>query len=129
MTSQYSVKYVRDFLARQTHMTIAVVCPDGSPWAVPVHIKHWQDYELEWESDTNTVHSRAIEADPRIAISMYQFTYGNQKEFGFYAQAAAQKVQDLPGGRARYRATMIALWGNGEDHTKKEVDILREDLL
>ena len=120
---QSSPEYIKAFLKRQTHMTIAVTCEDGSPWAVPVHIKLWDGDVLEWESDTGSIHSRAIEGEPQIAISMYQLTYGEYREFGFYAKATAEKAADLPDGRARYRAVMSAIWINGADHTKRSIDV------
>lgn len=118
---QASAAYVNDFLKRQTHMTIAVTCPDGSPWAVPVHIQQLEHNVVEWESSVESVHSQAIALEPRIALSMFQLTHAGYREFGFYAKADAEKVADLPGGRARYRAVMTKVWINGEDHTKREL--------
>ena len=122
-TDQNSAEYVRAFLARQTHMTIAVICSDGTPWAVPVHVQKWDGGTLEWESSIDSLHSQAILAEPRIAISMYELTAGGQNEFGFYVKAHAQKVADVPNQRARYQATIDAAWINGQDHVKRDVPL------
>jgi len=41
---------LQSFLQSATHMVLAVLLPDGTPWVVPVRIKNWQGKEFEWDS-------------------------------------------------------------------------------
>ena len=68
MTSDSPLVKVKSLLKEAKHMCIAVVTDDGSPWVVPVVIRHHRGAKLSWVSSVRTVHSRAIEREPRIAI-------------------------------------------------------------
>ncbi|MCA9335642.1 pyridoxamine 5'-phosphate oxidase family protein [Candidatus Saccharibacteria bacterium] len=111
------------FLDNCQFMTIAVA-ENGEPWAVPVHIARREGMVFEWDSSTEAVHSRAIEAHPRVALSMFRLTFGEVKEFGFYAQATAKKLTEIGNGRARYQAVVDRAWINDERHVKRKIDVV-----
>mgnify|MGYP003617586153 CR=1 FL=1 len=113
----------KNFLNECQFMTLSVIAEDGQSWGVPVHIALQKGIVFEWESSMEAVHSRAIEVNPRIAISMFRLTYGDQKEFGFYAQADAEEIEEIGRGRARYRATIVQAWINDEQHVKREISL------
>lgn len=116
-------KAVEQFLKDCQFMTIAVI-DNGEPWAVPVHIARREGMLFEWDSSTEAVHSQAIEAHPRIALSMFRLTDGEVKEFGFYAQATAKKLTEIGNGRARYQAIVDRAWINDERHVKHGIDVV-----
>ncbi len=123
MTSDGPLVKVKSLLKEAKHMCIAVVTDDGSPWVVPVVIRHHRGAKLSWVSSVRTVHSRAIEREPRIAITIFLTQHDEWKEVGFYATAIAKKGIAMPGGYATYTATIERAWYNGQEHKKTEIAI------
>ena len=108
-----------EFLARQKHMVLAVVCEDGTPWAVPVRIKEQNGISFEWESRLDALHSAAIDKNPNVAITMYEID-GDQHT-GVYVKATAELVR-VTGEKGWYRAVGARVWLNDESHVKREVE-------
>lgn len=112
------------FLAEQKYMTIAVTLDDGTPWATPVRIKLQWGTVFEWDSKTDTDHSKAIAKRPGIAISIYTPEGDNTTQFGFYAQATAELIgKPNEHGIGRYRATVTRSWINDATFVKREVEL------
>lgn len=105
-------------ITQAQHMVIAVVQPDGTPWAVPVHVRDHTANTFEWDSKLSTVHSQAIENNPTIAITLFS----TQLNLGFYATATAEVVSKRDDGYARYRATIKEAWIN-ESFRKRPVSL------
>lgn len=115
-------KALTAFLESCRYMTIAVIS-EGEPWAVPVHIQRRDGFTtFEWDSHQDTVHSVAITKHPRVSLSMYR-PGGELQQFGFYAIAEVEKVVDLPGGHARYKATVKQAWVNDETFVKRQIEL------
>ena len=112
-----------EFLEYVRYMTIAVVQPDGRPWAVPVRIQKRDDLSFYWDSSTCALHSQCIAIESRIMVMMYQLKSEAHPEFGFYGDAIAEVVEALPDGRARYRATVTCAWMNDERHQKRKLNL------
>jgi general stress protein 26 len=109
-----------NFLAQSRHMVLAVTLEDGRPWAVPLKVQeHGSDF-VEWDSRTDTLHSQAIERDPRVMLLMYSTTKDDQ--VGVYMQAAVTDTT-MKGEYARYRATIERTWLNDETFQKREVTL------
>lgn len=113
------------FLDEQKYMTIAVTLDDGTPWATPVRIKKWDGQNVfEWDSKIDTEHSKAIEARPGIALSMWTPDAETTIQFGVYAQANAEQVSEPNDhGIARYKATVTKFWINDASFVKREVSL------
>lgn len=45
---------VAKFLSTQQHMVLAVMLPDGTPWAIPVKIQAHEGNVFEWDSSLQT---------------------------------------------------------------------------
>jgi hypothetical protein len=112
---------MEEFLGRQKHMVIAVTLDDGTPWAVPVAIKNREGDAFEWDSRLDTVHSKAIENHPIVALTIFEPRTDRGPEYGFYARAKAEKVRESDKGYGRYRATVEKSWINDESFQKREV--------
>jgi hypothetical protein len=113
------IEIVDNLFTHTEYMVIAVVLPDGKPWAVPVHIANHEGHAIfEWDSKSQAVHSKALETNPNIAITAF---YMNT---GFYAHAKVKMVQGAPDsmGRNRYRAEVERCWLNYE-FVKREVPL------
>ncbi|MBC7512583.1 pyridoxamine 5'-phosphate oxidase family protein [Candidatus Saccharibacteria bacterium] len=112
------------FLTEQKYMTIAVMLADGTPWATPVRIKAHEGKTFEWESKTDTEHSKAISASPIIAISMFTPSNETTAQLGFYAQATAKQIgEPNEHGIARYRAAVNTCFINDATFIKREVEL------
>lgn len=113
------------FLQTQTHMVIAVVADDGTPWAVPVTIQARDKFIFEWDSKTTTVHSQAIARNPKVSICVFQKSKDDQPEMGLCGTGQAEILSERDGGFARYRVILQRAWLNGKDHVKRELDVSR----
>lgn len=112
---------VRALLSEQQFMVVAVVLPDGTPWAVPVKIQTQDGRAYEWESKLTTEHSRAIALKQDVAITIFDKRPDIQT--GIYMQATAELVEEKPKQMGRYRATATRLWLNDETFVKREVEL------
>lgn len=109
----------KQFLAGQGYMVIAVVTPDGAPWAVPVRLQSWQDSEFEWDSKLDTLHSRALETSSKISITIFD----TMTQTGFYAIGVGELIHKRGDGYGRYRFTAQACWLNDKTFIKREVTL------
>lgn len=112
---------VQDLLSRQGYMVLAVVCDDGTPWAVPVKIQARDDKGFEWDSKMSTVHSQAIEKNPAASITIFEKL--EESQFGFYAKGRARIIETKGDDFARYRFDVEQAWVNDETFVKREVSL------
>lgn len=118
------VEALRMFLSEQKYMTIAVVLDNGTPWAIPVRIKHWEGTVFEWDSKTDTEHSKAIAVLSTVAISMWTPEGDGTIQFGLYAHAKAEQISEPnEHGVARYRAVVTKSFINDATFQKREVHL------
>ncbi len=110
------------FLAEQKYMTIAVTLDDGTPWATPLRIKRRDGASFEWDSKTDTEHSRAISQRPQVAVSIFTPQTDTTIQFGFYGQATAELL-DVHDGMGHYRAVVTKCWINDATFEKREVEL------
>jgi hypothetical protein len=103
-------------------MTLAVALEDGSPWATPLRIKRWDGRTFEWDSRTDTEHSRAIAERRSVALSIFTAQTDTTVQFGFYAQATAELLEEHD-GMGHYRATVAKSWINDASFIKREVEL------
>lgn len=111
----------KEFLAGQQFMVLAVTLDDGTPWAVPVRIQSWNGREFEWDSKLDTVHSKAIEIRPDMAITVFQKLENSQ--IGFYARGHGKLVETKEHNMGRYRFIAEQCWLNDETFVKREVKL------
>lgn len=110
------------FLAEQRYMTIAVTLDDGKPWAVPVRIKRWDAKLFEWDSLTDTEHSKAIVTRSDVAVSIFTPEGEGTTQFGFYGHATAEQISEPNDhGVATYRAVVNTCFINDASFVKREV--------
>jgi hypothetical protein len=60
---------IEDVLNANEIMTLATVCEDGSPWATPVKFGVLKNV-LYWRSYDESTHSKNIQRDGRVSISV-----------------------------------------------------------
>ncbi len=111
----------KQFLKDQQFMVLAVALDDGTPWAVPVRIRLQEGNVFEWDSVLTTEHSKALEARPEMAITIFQKLEDSQ--IGIYAQGRGELVEEFKPGFGRYRFTAKKAWINDETFRKREIDL------
>lgn len=110
---------LEQFLATQRHMVLAVTLEDGTPWAVPVKMQQREGLGVfEWDSRLDTVHSKALETHPQMALTIYQKE--SPWQIGFYAKGRGELVE-CNGDYGRYRFAAEQVWLNDETFVKREV--------
>lgn len=110
----------KQFLDKQEYMVLAVTLDDGTPWAVPVRIRERDGHRIfEWDSALETVHSKALQARPDMAITIFQKLEDSQ--IGFYAKGRGELVEEFKPGFGRYRFTAERAWINDETFVKREL--------
>lgn len=111
----------KEFLRAQQFMVLAVTLDDGTPWAVPVRIQRWEGNEFEWDSKLDTLHSQAVNARPKMAITVFQKMEDSQ--IGVYARGQGELVEEFKPGFGRYRFRAEQSWMNDETFVKREVEL------
>lgn len=112
---------LEQLLSEQQFMVLAVTLPDSTPWAVPVRIQARSGNEFEWDSAGLTEHSKAIQANPRIAITIFQKKENSQ--IGLYAKGTAELVEEFKPGFGRYKFVAEKCWINDETFRKREISL------
>lgn len=112
---------IEQLLTSQTIMTLAVILGDGTPWAIPVAIRHHEGItKLEWVSKVDAIHSQAIAQNPRVAISIFE-DKGAAKT-GLYLSATT-RLDDQKGDTGFYSAAVQRAWVNDETFQKRELEL------
>lgn len=112
---------LNQFLSDRLIMVLGVTLDDGSPWAVPVKIQERKGSVFEWDSDPNTVHSKAIEQRPEMAVVM--FDKAESVQFGLYLKGKGELVSINDKGFGRYHFTTESAWINDESFVKRPISL------
>lgn len=88
----------QELLRRIPYVTIATVCPDGSPWNSPVVGKFDANMNLYWVSWKDSQHSKNIACDPRAFVVSYDSQVPEGQGEGLYLQ---MEVHELAAGELR----------------------------
>lgn len=82
-----------DFINNNLYMNIASVSREGQPWNTPVFFAH-ADNKLYWFSAKASVHSKNIEENEDVFITIYDSTVKEGEGKGLYVKAAAYLIED-----------------------------------
>jgi len=116
--SAADVAAIRDVFERNAFCTIATASLSGEPWLSPVFYNYAPDYTLVWESAHESLHSRYIAVNPRVAIFIEDVTTRGPGT-DVYIEALAQEV---PSERL---AAALQTWQDGphghSDRARREI--------
>lgn len=90
MAEQITDNVIRVILAENLIGTLATLNDDGSPWATPLHV-FADDKAVYWFSKDTHQHSRNIEGDARVSLSLWSRAEGTK---GVYISGNAVKLDD-----------------------------------
>ncbi len=83
----------REILGRNRYVVLATADGDG-PWATPVWFAHRGLDQLLWVSRPDTRHSRALAADPRLAVTVFDGSVEPGRGTAFYGRGRAAVCAD-----------------------------------
>lgn len=91
--SKYTKK-AREIIESNIYMTIATAAKDGKPWISPVFFAYDRNYTLYWVSNKDSLHSRLIRENPKVAIVIFDSRAPEGEGDGVYLEAKAEEVKD-----------------------------------
>lgn len=74
------------------YVTIATVCPDGTPWNSPVYTAYDNDLNFYWKSWVENQHSKNISACPDVFLVLYDSRAKAMEGEGVYIKAKAKPL-------------------------------------
>ena len=84
----------RAVIDNNNHMTIATINADGKPWITPVFYVHDDHFSLYWVSYKESKHSKNIQSNPDVAISIYGSVPPDNEIDAVYIEAEATQLED-----------------------------------
>ena len=99
------------------YVVLATADEAGAPWASPVWFAHRGLTTIVWVSSPDARHSRALAADPRIAVTVFDSSVVPGQGTAFYGRGTAVMCPDadLPEHLATFNAESdrqgLASWG------------------
>lgn len=84
----------KDIIAKIIYINIATITKTNNPWNSPVFSAYDNDYNFYWRSDKNALHSKNIENNGKVFITIYATDVPWGKGEGVFIQAAAKELID-----------------------------------
>jgi nitroimidazol reductase NimA-like FMN-containing flavoprotein (pyridoxamine 5'-phosphate oxidase superfamily) len=84
----------KEIIGQIIYITIATVDPAGQPWNTPVYSAFDDAYIFYWISSPAAQHSKNINANHRVFLSIYDSTVAEGTAEGVYIQAEASELID-----------------------------------
>jgi nitroimidazol reductase NimA-like FMN-containing flavoprotein (pyridoxamine 5'-phosphate oxidase superfamily) len=81
-------------LAKNRYVVLATADEAGAPWASPVWFAHRGVTTIVWVSSPDARHSRALAADPRIAVTVFDSSVVPGHGTAFYGRGTARMSAD-----------------------------------
>lgn len=113
-------------LKKMKYMTIATVCPDGSPWNTPVAPTPNGGLVFRWGSSEDSVHSQNIRNDKRAFVVIYDSTAPEGAGEGVYMKGVAEELNEQEGTLRMYHFIPQQIWINDEE--KNEDGSFKKDI-
>lgn len=97
------------------YMTLATVCPDGSPWNTPVAPTFNNDLIFRWGSNEESVHSQNVRNEKRVFVVVYDSTVPEGTGEGVYMKGEARELDEREGTLRMYEFYPAQVWINDEE--------------
>jgi uncharacterized protein YhbP (UPF0306 family) len=89
------VDAAKRIIAENIYMTVATASLDGRPWISPVFFAYDENYNLFWVSSKESVHSKLIRQNPRVAIVIFNSQAREGDGDGVYFEATASELHNV----------------------------------
>lgn len=87
---EIAIKIIKENL----YMTIAVSSKEGEPWISNLFYSYDSDYKFYWYSSKESLHSKLIRQNPKVALSIFNSTIIGDDLDGVYIKANAYEISD-----------------------------------
>ena len=84
----------RQIIADNVYMTVATATLDGKPWISPVFFAYDEHYNLFWVSNKDSLHSKLIKNNPRVAIVIFDSKAPQGEADGVYFEAEVSELEN-----------------------------------
>jgi nitroimidazol reductase NimA-like FMN-containing flavoprotein (pyridoxamine 5'-phosphate oxidase superfamily) len=89
------VDKAKQIIADNIYMTVATASPDGKPWISPVFFAYDLHYNLLWVSYKDSLHSKLIRQNPRVAIVIFDSRAPEGDGDAVYIEAQVAELENL----------------------------------
>ena len=89
--NKYTEK-AKEIIEGNIYMTIATASKNGHPWISPVFFAYDRNYTLYWVSNKDSLHSRLIRKNPKVAIVIFDSRVPEGEGDGVYFEAKAEEL-------------------------------------
>jgi len=69
-----NIEKTKKLIEENLYLTMAVATKTGKPWTANIYYAYDKDYNFYWYSQADTLHSKYIEENPEVAISIFDST-------------------------------------------------------
>ena len=81
-------------LQENLYMTISVSDKKGEPWIANLYYVYDKNYNFYWYSPKDSIHSRRIKENPKVALAIFNSTAVGADVDAVYIKAKAYEVND-----------------------------------
>lgn len=112
-------KYIegaKKIIADNIYLTLATSSKKGKPWISPLFFAYDEKYNLYWVSNKNSLHSKLVRQNPKVAITIFDSHAPEGLGDGVYFEASAKELENI-------RDIEIAITALNKRVTKEEFSI------
>jgi nitroimidazol reductase NimA-like FMN-containing flavoprotein (pyridoxamine 5'-phosphate oxidase superfamily) len=84
----------KEILKQIRYATLSTVDETGAPWAAPVWYVCDDNFDIYWWSPTEAQHSKNINSNPNIYVTIFDSTLPEGEGVGLYLRAQASEISD-----------------------------------
>lgn len=84
----------KNILEKIRYATVSTVDETGAPWAAPVWYVFDDNLDIYWWSPTEAQHSKNINTNPNIYVTVFDSTLPEGEGVGLYLRAYASEISD-----------------------------------
>jgi len=90
-----NIKKAAQVIKKILYINIASVTKDGKPWNTPVYTAYDKDLNFYWISWKENQHSKNLEDNPNVFVTIYDSTVPEGTGFGVYMYGKAYKISNV----------------------------------
>lgn len=111
--SEKAKKIISDII----YINIATVDHNGNPWNTPVYVAYDENYNFYWASWKENEHSKNIQSNPNVFITIYDSTVSEGTGEGVYIKAKAYELTN-----EQEVADALTLYYGRKGKTPRDID-------
>ena len=85
----------KQIIAENLYMVLATASSDGEPWVSPIFFAYDDQYNFYWVSNKDARHSKLLQENPRVAISIFDSRAPEGDGDGVYIKADVKELAEI----------------------------------